>query len=66
MGENLLVLLLFELYEFLYEYVVNVQDFYGDIVGVRIVCKYVGWYFVEYDMDCQFCKMFNVIDDVNE
>ena len=65
-GENLPAPPLSELYELLHEHVANVQDFYGDIAGVRIARKHVGWYLAEHDTDRQFRKTFNAIDDANE
>merc|ERR1711871_1920444 len=41
-GENLPAPPLSELYELLHEHVANVQDFYGDIAGVRIARKHVA------------------------
>ncbi|KXJ60173.1 MAG: tRNA dihydrouridine synthase DusB, partial [Alteromonas sp. Nap_26] len=65
-GENLAPPPLSQQYEILYEHVTNVQDFYGDIAGVRIARKHVGWYLSEHDTDRQFRKTFNAIDDANE
>ena len=65
-GENLPAPPLSELYELLHEHVANVQDFYGDLAGVRIARKHVGWYLAEHDTDRQFRKTFNAIDDANE
>ena len=65
-GENLAPPPLSEQYEILYEHVTNVQNFYGDISGVRIARKHVGWYLSEHDTDRQFRKTFNAIDDANE
>ncbi len=49
--------------EVLVEHVANVQAFYGDISGVRIARKHVGWYIAEHDKERQFRKTFNAIDD---
>ena len=65
-GENLAPPPLSEQYEILHEHVTNVQDFYGDISGVRIARKHVGWYLSEHDTDRQFRKTFNAIDDASE
>ena len=65
-GENLAPPPLSEQYEILHEHVANVQDFYGDIAGVRIARKHVGWYLSEHDTDRQFRKSFNAIEDANE
>ncbi len=65
-GENLAPPPLSELYKLLHEHVANVQDFYGDIAGVRIARKHVGWYLSENDTDLQFSKTFNAIDYYND
>lgn len=49
--------------EVLVEHVANVQAFYGDISGVRIARKHVGWYIAEHDKERQFRKTFNAIDE---
>ena len=61
-GENLASPPLSEQYEILHEHVANVQNFYGDVAGVRIARKHVGWYLAEHDTDRQFRKTFNAID----
>jgi tRNA-dihydrouridine synthase B len=43
-------------------HVKNVQNFYGDIMGVRIARKHVGWYVEKYDSDRTFRRYFNAID----
>ncbi len=65
-GENLAPPPLSQQYEILHEHVTNVQNFYGDISGVRIARKHVGWYLSEHDTDRQFRKTFNAIDDASE
>ncbi|NDV92459.1 tRNA dihydrouridine synthase DusB [Alteromonas sp. 345S023] len=61
-GENLPSPSLSEQYEVLHEHVANVQNFYGDVAGVRIARKHVGWYLSQYDTDRQFRKTFNAIE----
>ena len=61
-GENLASPPKSEQYEILHEHVANVQNFYGDVAGVRIARKHVGWYLAEHDTDRQFRKTFNAID----
>ena len=61
-GENLKPPPLSEQYEILHEHVANVQSFYGEVAGVRIARKHVGWYLSEHDTDRQFRKSFNAID----
>lgn len=44
-------------------HVKNVQAFYGDIMGVRIARKHVGWYIAKHDPSRKFRQEFNAIDD---
>lgn len=55
-----------EQHQVLKEHVANVHDFYGDISGVRIARKHVGWYLAEHDTDRQFRKTFNAIEQADE
>ncbi|WOI37733.1 tRNA dihydrouridine synthase DusB [Alteromonas sp. CI.11.F.A3] len=64
-GENLTPPPLSEQYEILHEHVANVQSFYGEVAGVRIARKHVGWYLSEHDTDRQFRKSFNAIEDAS-
>ena len=64
-GENLKPPPLSEQYEILHEHVANVQSFYGEVAGVRIARKHVGWYLSEHDTDRQFRKSFNAIEDAS-
>lgn len=64
-GENLKPPPLSEQYEILHEHVANVQSFYGEVAGVRIARKHVGWYLSEHDRDRQFRKSFNAIEDAS-
>jgi tRNA-dihydrouridine synthase B len=45
------------------QHIKNVQQFYGDPMGVRIARKHVGWYVGKYDIDRTFRSVFNAIDD---
>jgi tRNA-dihydrouridine synthase B len=45
------------------QHIINVQQFYGDTMGVRIARKHVGWYVDKYDNDRTFRRVFNAIDD---
>lgn len=49
--------------EVLTQHVQNVQQFYGDTMGVRIARKHVGWYVDKYDSDNRFRRAFNAIED---
>jgi tRNA-dihydrouridine synthase B len=49
--------------EVLSQHVQNVQQFYGDTMGVRIARKHVGWYVDKYDSDKRFRRAFNAIED---
>lgn len=48
------------------DHIKNVQSFYGDIMGVRIARKHVGWYIAKHDPQRKFRQVFNAIDDANE
>lgn len=52
-----------ELCQVLIEHVSNVHGFYGDVVGVRIARKHVGWYLEKYDKERQFRRFFNAIEE---
>lgn len=51
-----------EQHQVLREHVINVQQFYSGISGVRIARKHVGWYLAAHDTDRQFRSLFNGID----
>ncbi|AXR05035.1 tRNA dihydrouridine synthase DusB [Salinimonas sediminis] len=61
-GENLAAPPLSEQHQVLHEHVANVHAFYGDVMGVRIARKHVGWYLAEHDKERQFRKTFNGIE----
>lgn len=50
----------------LHEHVSNVHEFYGEIAGVRIARKHVGWYLAELDKEREFRKSFNAIESAAE
>ena len=64
-GENLPAPALSEQHMVLHEHVVNVHDFYGDIMGVRIARKHVGWYLAEHDTENQFRRTFNGLEQAD-
>jgi tRNA-dihydrouridine synthase B len=52
-----------EVEQILVEHLLALHRFYGDIMGVRIARKHVGWYLQTHDPDKQFRRRFNAIDD---
>lgn len=44
----------------------ELHSFYGELMGVRIARKHVGWYLQSHDPGKQFRKSFNAIDDALE
>ncbi|MBD3585650.1 tRNA dihydrouridine synthase DusB [Salinimonas sp. HHU 13199] len=64
-GETLEAPPLSEQHQVLHEHVANVHAFYGDISGVRIARKHVGWYLAEHDKERQFRKTFNSIEQAD-
>nr|WP_241264638.1 tRNA dihydrouridine synthase DusB [Marinobacter daepoensis] len=44
----------------------ELHEFYGELMGVRIARKHVGWYLQSHDDSKQFRKRFNAIDDARE
>ena len=44
----------------------ELHRFYGELMGVRIARKHVGWYLQSHDPGKQFRKRFNAIDDALE
>ncbi|WP_218354176.1 tRNA dihydrouridine synthase DusB [Alteromonas lipotrueiana] len=64
-GEHLSLPPLSEQHQVLHEHVANVQAFYGEVMGVRIARKHVGWYLAEHDTDRQFRKTFNGIEQAD-
>ncbi|MEW9797707.1 tRNA dihydrouridine synthase DusB [Alteromonas sp. CYL-A6] len=64
-GEDLPPPPLSEQHEVLRSHVANVHAFYGDVTGVRIARKHVGWYLAEHDKERQFRKVFNAIEQAD-
>lgn len=48
------------------EHLHALHDFYGELMGVRIARKHVGWYLQAHDPEKQFRKRFNAIDSAQE
>ena len=61
-GENLPAPSLSEQHKVMREHVVNVHNFYGGIMGVRIARKHVGWYLAEHDTENTFRRKFNGLE----
>ncbi len=61
-GERLVDPELAEIRNVLLEHVQNVHQFYGELMGVRIARKHVGWYLAEHDLQRVFRKQFNAIE----
>lgn len=61
-GEQLPSPTLSEVYSVLSEHVSNVHRFYGEVMGVRIARKHVGWYLAERDPERTFRKTFNALE----
>ncbi len=55
-----------EVEQVLTEHLAQLHEFYGDVMGVRIARKHVGWYLQTQDPDKQFRRIFNAIDDALE
>jgi tRNA-dihydrouridine synthase B len=50
----------------LMEHVVNLHQFYGEVLGVRIARKHVGWYLQTHDQERQFRRVFNALETAQE
>ncbi|EMP55183.1 nifR3 family TIM-barrel protein [Marinobacter santoriniensis NKSG1] len=48
------------------EHLTELHRFYGELMGVRIARKHVGWYLQSHDRSKQFRKRFNAIEDALE
>ncbi|MCF2907631.1 MULTISPECIES: tRNA dihydrouridine synthase DusB [Pseudoalteromonas] len=64
-GETLAAPELSEVRSILMEHLVNLHQFYGMPMGVRIARKHVSWYLQAHDQDGQFRRVFNALDDAN-
>jgi len=62
-GENLPAPDLTEVETILVDHLRALYRFYGDTMGPRIARKHVGWYLQAHDLDRQFRRHFNVLDD---
>jgi tRNA-dihydrouridine synthase B len=62
-GELLAVPAISEVRTILMEHLINLHLFYGDVMGVRIARKHVGWYLQTHDRDGQFRRVFNALDE---
>ncbi|MBL3555741.1 MULTISPECIES: tRNA dihydrouridine synthase DusB [Marinobacter] len=51
-----------EVEQVLSEHLEALHGFYGELMGVRIARKHVGWYLQSHDEDKRFRKRFNAID----
>ncbi|MFC5545121.1 tRNA dihydrouridine synthase DusB [Marinobacter koreensis] len=65
-GEHLPEPDLDEVEALLTEHLTELHRFYGELMGVRIARKHVGWYLQSHDRSKQFRKRFNAIDDALE
>ena len=52
-----------EVYNILREHVIALHQFYGELMGVRIARKHVGWYLAAEPEGKSFRKIFNQIDE---
>ncbi|AZZ97024.1 tRNA dihydrouridine synthase DusB [Pseudoalteromonas sp. R3] len=64
-GETLAAPELSEVRSILMEHLVNLHQFYGMPMGVRIARKHVSWYLQAHDQEGQFRRVFNALDDAN-
>lgn len=61
-GEHLDQPPLDEVESILLAHLAELHDFYGDLMGVRIARKHVGWYLESHDANKQFRKRFNALE----
>jgi tRNA-dihydrouridine synthase B len=55
-----------EVESILMEHLVNLHQFYGEIMGVRIARKHVSWYLQTHDKEGQFRRVFNALETAQE
>jgi len=55
-----------EVESILMEHLVNLHQFYGEIMGVRIARKHVTWYLQTHDKEGQFRRVFNALETAQE
>ncbi|MCT7655197.1 tRNA-dihydrouridine synthase [Oceanimonas sp. NS1] len=48
------------------EHVTALHDFYGEVMGVRIARKHVGWYLQESDAGRDFRRNFNALEEAGQ
>ena len=65
-GQHLPVPPLNEVEQILSEHLNALHSFYGELMGVRIARKHVGWYLQSHDPDKQFRNRFNALDNALE
>ena len=65
-GQSLAPPSMTEVETILTEHLHALHDFYGELMGVRIARKHVGWYLQAHDPEKQFRKRFNAIDSAQE
>lgn len=64
-GEKLAPPSLVEQHQVLRRHIADVHAFYGEVTGVRIARKHVGWYLAKHDMDRQFRSYFNALEQAD-
>lgn len=65
-GEHLPAPPLNEVEQILSEHLAALHSFYGELMGVRIARKHVGWYLQSHDPGKQFRKRFNLLNEALE
>lgn len=65
-GEFLPVPEITEVESILMEHLINLHQFYGEIMGVRIARKHVSWYLQTHDKEGQFRRVFNALETAQE
>jgi tRNA-dihydrouridine synthase B len=55
-----------EVESILMEHLVNLHQFYGEVMGVRIARKHVSWYLQTHDKEGQFRRVFNALETAQE
>ncbi len=65
-GEELAAPPMEEVKAILLGHVQELHQFYGELKGLRIARKHVGWYLKEHDVIGDFRRTFNAIEDANQ
>jgi len=55
-----------EVESILMEHLINLHQFYGEVMGVRIARKHVSWYLQTHDKEGQFRRVFNALETAQE